>query len=346
MDAVFSWRKTRASDLPECLRLHPGKNGAEGVGAGRALEAWQRIFEMRHAMRSAVVEMHSKGGVAIVGFGLAAFVKKSFADAEVENPRPGLNSRIIESVAAGDPVIATYEEVREANTRGDLQQVILDTSWNDTVLNAEQRDEVRVLLGRAFQEVFAGYRFSRILSEMVDELDLWHVRGHRAFEVVDRFTGYRRANPGTTWNADRALVAVSLESMRTDPHSVVAELFQHHSVPQFAFTRAEQELLEVALEGADDKSAAEMLFVSRPAVKRRWENIFERVATVRPDLCPPDGDGTRGIQKRQRVLTYVRSHPEELRPFDFSQGQGAEKKAKTGSMDRERGRRGGRAPRP
>ena len=104
--------------------------------------------------------------------------------------------------------------------------------------------------------------------------------------------------------------------MRTDPHSVAAGLFQHHVPPQFAFARGEQELLELALEGADDVSIAKSLFVTLPAIKRRWSNIFERVGSTRPDLCPLDGNGTRGIQKRQRILAYVRSHPEELRPFD------------------------------
>jgi DNA-binding CsgD family transcriptional regulator len=96
-----------------------------------------------------------------------------------------------------------------------------------------------------------------------------------------------------------------------------AGLFQHHVAAQFAFTQREQELLELALEGADDASIAKSLFVTLPAIKRRWSNIFERVSSLRPDLCPFDGDRTRGIQKRQRILTYVRSHPEELRPFDL-----------------------------
>lgn len=317
MDAVFSWRKTQAGDLPDCLTLHPAKNGAEDVGGTLALKAWRQLFEMTHAARSALVECHRNGKTEIVGFGFAVFVKKSFADAEVQNPRPGLNSRIIESVLGGNSVIAAYDDVRDANTRGDLQQVILDTSWDNTLLNATQRDEVRVLLGRAYQELHAGYRFSRILSELVDELDLWHVRGQRSLEVIDRFESYRRANPDTTWNSERALIAVTVESMRDDPHSVAAELFQHHRQPQFAFTRGEQQLLEAALEGADDASATKSLFVTLPAIKRRWESIFDRVAAVRPDLCPRDGDGTRGIQKRQRILSYVRNHPEELRPFDF-----------------------------
>lgn len=317
MEAYLSWRKTRASDLPESLRLHPAKSGADVMGEARALSAWQKLLENSHASRSAVVELNCNGNAELVGFGCATFVKKSFAEAEVLHPKPGLNFRILESLLCGDGVVATYEEVREANTHGGLEQVILDTSWKNDLLTATQRDEVRVMLGRSYQDLFSGYRFSRILTELVDELDLWHVHGHRSFRIVDRFETFWTANPDATWNHDRALAAVTVDSMREDPHSVAAGLFQHHLEPQFRFTRVEQELLETALEGADDASASKALFVSVPAIKRRWTGIFDRVAAIRPDLCPFDGDGTRGIQKRQRVLTYVRNHPEELRPFDF-----------------------------
>jgi hypothetical protein len=173
MDALFSWRKTQAGDLAQCLQLHPAKNGAEIVGHARAVMAWRQLLEMSHATRSAVVEMHYKNRVEIVGFGFGSFVKKSFAEAEVRNPRPGLNSRIIQSIVDGNSVIATYAEVRDANTRGDLQQAVLENSWKNGPLTAAQVDEVRVLLGRAYQELFAGYHFSRIFTEMVDEHDLW-----------------------------------------------------------------------------------------------------------------------------------------------------------------------------
>jgi hypothetical protein len=317
MDAVFSWRKTQASDLAECLQLHPAKNGVEIVGHTRAVKAWQQLFKMSHATRSAVVEMHWKDRVEIVGFGFGSFVKKSFAEREVRNPRPGLNSRIVESIVNGNSVIATYTEVRDANTRSDLQQVILDTSWKNGPLATAQVNEVRILLGQAYQELFAGYRFARILTEIVDELDSWHVRGLNSFRVVDRFENFRRANPETELNPERLLLEVTLESMRADPHSVAAGLFQHHVPPQFAFTRREQELLELALDGVDDWSIANSLFVTLPAIKRRWSAVFERVGSIRPEFCPLDGEGTRGVEKRRRILTYVRNHPEELRPFDF-----------------------------
>jgi hypothetical protein len=316
MDASFTWRRTSATDLSECLTIRPAKNGAEGVGLKTANAVWRQLFEMTHASRSAVIEMHCDDHVEIVGFGFASFVKKDFADAEALNPRPGLNCRIIESVACGRSVIASYDEVRNLNTRGELQQVILDTSWKNNSLNPAQRDEVRFLLGRAYQELFAGYVFGRILTELVDALDLWHIEGQRVW-LLDRFDAFRLSHPEATWNSDRALALVTPETMGKDPHSVGSGLFHHRPHPQFAFTLGEQQLLELALEGYDDGSAAKALFVTVPAIKRRWENIFRRVAAIRPDLSPSDGDGRRGIQKRQRIVAHVRNHPEELRPFDF-----------------------------
>jgi len=315
MDAFFSWRKTQASDLAKCLQLHPAKNGAEIVGHARAIKAWKQLLEMSHATRSAVVEMRDKDRVEVVGFGFGSFVKKSFAEDEIRNPRPGLNSRIIESVVRGKSVIATFAEVRDANTRGDLQQAVLENSWKNDSLTASQVEEVRVLLGLAYGELFAGYHFSRIFTEMVDVLDLWNASGHQYLHVVSRFEEFRRATPETKWNPDRALLQVTSDSMRDHPHSIAAALFQRHLRPQFGFTQREQEVLGLALEGADDLAIAKSLFVTLPAIKHRWSSIFECVSSLRPDLCPLDGDGTRGVQKRSRILAYIRNHPEELRPF-------------------------------
>src|SRR5579862_2268129 len=301
MDAFFSWRKTQASDLAKCLQLHPAKNGAEIVGHARAIKAWKQLLEMSHATRSAVVEMRDKDRVEVVGFGFGSFVKKSFAEDETRNPRPGLNSRIIESVVRGKSVIATFAEVRDANTRGDLQQAVLENSWKNDSLTASQVEEVRVLLGLAYGELFAGYHFSRIFTEMVDVLDLWNASGHQYLHVVSRFEEFRRATPETKWNPDRALLQVTSDSMRDHPHSIAAALFQRHLRPQFGFTQREQEVLGLALEGADDLAIAKSLFVTLPAIKHRWSSIFECVSSLRPDLCPLDGDGTRGVQKRSRI---------------------------------------------
>jgi hypothetical protein len=318
MDLSISWRKTRPGDLPESLKLHPAKNGAEIVGRTRALKAWRELLEMDHATRSAVVEVRTNGRTEIVGFGFGSFAKNDFAESEIRDPRPGLNARIIESVVVGKSVIATYREVRDANTRGDLQMAVLETSWKTSLLPAQVL-EVRAALGLACLELFAGYRFSRIFFELVDALDVSQSeRGMDEFRVVDRFENFRYQNPKTKWNPERMLLDVTADSIRAYPHSIGARFFMHRT-PQFGFTQGEQDLLELALEGSDDAAMAKSLFVTVAAIKRRWATIFERVGRVRPDLCPLEAEGTRGAQKRQRVLTYVRNHSEELRPFDAKQ---------------------------
>ncbi|MGH8335720.1 MAG: hypothetical protein ACRETL_02585, partial [Gammaproteobacteria bacterium] len=238
-----------------------------------------------------------------------------FADAELRCPQPGLNARIVESVVCGRSVIATSDEVRTANTHGVLQQIILDTSWKNDMVPSDI-DEVRVLLGRAYLQLFAGYRLSRVLCELVDEIDAWHISGASAEWTFYNFQAYWIANPGSVWNRNRALAVVTRESIRQDPHSIAADLFRHRE-PKFAFTSGEQLLLEAALDGVDDTAASNLLHVGVPAIKRRWNNIFDRVTAIQPHLCPPSENGVRGSQKRQRILSYVRDHSEELRPFDF-----------------------------
>lgn len=317
MNVGFSWRNTTAKDLVQCLQLRPAKRGAENIGDERAIKAWCKLFQLTYASRSALVEMHCYGKTEIVGFGLSAFVKENFAEAELHDPRPGLNARIIESIDSGKSVVASYREIRDANTRGTLQQVILDTSWKDGRLTAAQVDEVRIVLGRAYQQVHAGYCIARVLTELIGEADFWHVSGHRSFQIVDRFEAYRLANPQTHWNADRALAVATSESIQDDAGSIAAELFRRRRRPQFAFTQGEQQLLEAALDGLDDAEASKSLFVSLPAIKRRWATIIQRVSATRPDLCPPALGALRGPHKRHRILAYVRDHPEELRPFNF-----------------------------
>ena len=57
------------------------------------------------------------------------------------------------------------------------------------------------------------------------------------------------------------------------------------------------------------------------AVKKAWSSVYDRVADHLPDSIlaveteeerPP---GDRGKQKKQRLLVYLREHPEELRPY-------------------------------
>jgi DNA-binding NarL/FixJ family response regulator len=90
--------------------------------------------------------------------------------------------------------------------------------------------------------------------------------------------------------------------------------------PRLGLTRAEQDVLRAALTGAPDTEIADQLGIPLPGLKARWSRIFERVAAsdLGDRLAPPKRNGTRGRQARHVVVEYVRKHPSELTPFDWS----------------------------
>ena len=100
--------------------------------------------------------------------------------------------------------------------------------------------------------------------------------------------------------------------------SLAASLFQFRE-PVLGLSDTDKHLLAEALDGGTDGELAARINLSPSSIKKRWRSVFERIADVRPDLLPDADDKgwdeARGPQKRHHILAYVRSHPEELRPF-------------------------------
>jgi hypothetical protein len=104
--------------------------------------------------------------------------------------------------------------------------------------------------------------------------------------------------------------------VRSAPYSIAARLY-HYRPPVLRLRPAEQRLLASALAGRTDPELSSDLGLSLESVKKRWMSIFSRVDEFAPAILSrdeTDGEG-RGPQKRHRVVAYIRSHPEELRPF-------------------------------
>jgi hypothetical protein len=75
------------------------------------------------------------------------------------------------------------------------------------------------------------------------------------------------------------------------------------------------------LRGGTDKELSDELVISLSAVKKAWSSVYDRAADHLPDYIitveteEERHNGDRGKQKKQRLLAYLREHPEELRPF-------------------------------
>jgi len=308
-------RDLRDEDLLECLLINRGRIGEELVGRTRAIEIWRGLVSSRCFSSTVIEAAWPPGGHRIVGFGSAVFVSRAFALAELSDPSPGVNSRIIASIDSGCSVVLSEAQLRFGNTRDGLDMVILFSSWRQNVLSPEGVSEVSSTMSSRFLERHLGYRFHRLMLETVGAAEAAHNEAMHMWRLVRKFDGPDQVT--------RSLWVITQEEALSMTGSVGNLLFHPKEPPVFRLRDADQQLLLAAMSGLTDEELSSKLGLSLTGIKKRWISIFERTIDVRPDLFPRLGgldlnvnDQKRGRQKRHHVLAYVRSHPEELRPFE------------------------------
>jgi len=303
------WRPIREADLAECLEIQPACIGDQIVGRSAALRVWKSFLD-NPAFQANVIE--SERPIAkhrIVACGMGVFVSSAFADREIENARPGLNARIVAGVESEEPVVLNRAQIAAGNAGAGIDFVNMYGTWRDGIMSADQLAEVHELLGTSFVEHFAGYRFQRVLKEAIGNSRIALARATGTYRLVAEFP-----------ESESALFVVTKESAMAAPYSVAAKMYRYQA-PLLHLRPAEQKLLASALAGKTDAELRSDLGLSIEAVKKRWMSVFDRVDEFKPDiLSQTDVDSeSRGPQKRHRVVAYVRSHPEELRPFSWTQ---------------------------
>jgi hypothetical protein len=281
--------------------------GDQIVGSRAALRVWKALLDHPSFQANVIESDRPIAGHNIVACGMGVFVAKSFADREIRNPQPGLNSRIIAGLDSGESVSLNRDQIAAGNAGDGLDFVNMYGTWRDGIMNVSQLAEAQALLGSSFVEHFAGYRFNRVLKEAVGHSRIALARATGTYRVVAEF-------PET----ESALAVATPESVANAPYSVAAALYRYRP-PVLRLRPAEQRLLAAALAGNTDAELSRGLGLSIQAIKKRWMSIFERVEQFKPGILTQtdaDSDG-RGPQKRHRVVAYIRTHPEELRPFSW-----------------------------
>jgi hypothetical protein len=313
---MMSWRPIRPVDLEECLRINPKGMGHEFVGRVRALAAWQWLLKAR-SFQAAVVESDVPiKGHRIVGFAASVFVSAAFAEGEAADPKPGLNARLISSIASDEAVILAAKELGYANAQGNLYLIVLQPCSVLHVLTPQQYQGVVSEVTLSCLYYHDGYQVRMVLSEATIATEIECMNSAPIWKVQSTFEDFHRHNPGNTWNRDRILFRLQLADR---PYFLVDG---HRREPVLRLRDSDQELLAAALKGSTDMELSQELRLKLPTVKKRWASVFDRVAAAKPDLLPGLDDNldrqARGRQKRHRLLAYVREHPEELRPFLYS----------------------------
>lgn len=245
-------------------------------------------------------------GHRVVGFGCGVIVSSEFADARISNPESDINSRIIASISLGCPVLPSRDRVARYNAGEGIDIVVLYGSClRNEIMSAPEKQDALALLATTFAEWCAGFRLRRVICETADEQARRHIEASVVFRAVASFP-----------EVGRMLFCMDRNSVNAMSSSLGNALFRFNE-PCLKLRQSDQQLISAALHGSTDEELAVELGISFAAVKARWRSTLAHIGESRPELVidEENKDGVRGKQKRHRVLTYMRSHPEELRPY-------------------------------
>jgi hypothetical protein len=317
---ALRFRPMQPKDIRECAEIvttHPVIGPRYGRAAHDLRLAWRRLLGSE-AMSTAVYEEVNGTAIRVCGFGVGVFVRAEFIRDVKTPPMFWFGAELSKQINAGNSPVLSDREVREANSGEGLNLLV----W-EAVPRPEfsARPDLYHLMVEAFRELYRGF----LLKEMITS----------QAESVQRLKWAVDAG-GLLWDPGKARYVESLrrnaEEFIQKPHIVgitremefsrlgswVGTLFDYQP-PRFGFSRSEQRLLCAALAGESgtDNELAESLGVSLPTIKKMWLSIYRRVNNHRPetirDFVPVEVT-ERGKEKRRPLLTYLREHPEELRP--------------------------------
>lgn len=302
----ITWRPATWDDIEPSLAIQPNNRGDGLPDARLALASWKTFFHDPFFFSAVIESSPPIQGHRLIGLGAAVLVNSQFADAEVSNPQPDITSRIMASLHSARSALATWNEVAQANAHDGVNVVIVYVAWRDDILSPADRHAVEVSCPVSFADALAGFRIHRILVETTSKPVTDFHRRSVEYRIIAEFP-----------DIERAIHLMTKESATVLPGSIGNIIFRFHE-PILRLRDSDQQLLLAALKGATDTELALQLGMSSSAIKARWRSAFARIEEAMPDLIgdAEDRDG-RGSQKRHRVLAYMRTHMEELRPYDW-----------------------------
>ena len=315
---AFRHRPMKQNDVEECVEIvrgHPQLGPQYGRVIRDLRSVWLSLLG-REAFRAVVFEEAKDSQVHRAGVGVSVFVSDDFLADLKTPPFFWIGPELTKRVLRGDSPLLADKQVRQANSNGGLAVV----PWVGA-LDADylQSGEALTAMIAAFVEEHRGFLLKELISNSTSMKNLEGAirSGGMLLSPVDGRYVESLDRPLHEILATPYLVGLTRELAMARVGTWIASLFVYQS-PQFGFRPSEQRLLLVALQGGTDEELAAVLGVSLSAVKKTWRSIYDRVAHhspgLIPDQVPEELTSERGKEKKQRLLVYLREHPEELRP--------------------------------
>ena len=312
------YRQMRPNDVRGCADI-VGAHPIVGLRYGSVIKdlrlAWLRLLG-REAFMSVVFEETHGSDVRVLGAGVTAFVSDDFIREAKTPPLFWVGPELARRVSRGDCPLLSDDDVRKANSDAGLNLMV----WQFGILPEDlKRPDVTSEAMTAFIRMHRGFLLKEVIvqPETLEHLNGLRNAGALLLNPADGSYGDFDASEAEDFLTEPCIIGGTREKVLTQLVSWAFPLFVYEP-PKFLFNRSEQRLLLSALDGGTDEELADTMQISVSAVKKKWRSIYDRVNACLPELLPrfmgSVEPSERGREKKQRLLVYLRDHPEELRP--------------------------------
>ncbi len=254
----------------------------------------------------------------MIAVGITVFVTDNFVRELKTPPLFWMGPELVKRGARGDhSSLLSAKQIQEANSHSGLNLAV----WHACIRNEEaSRVEVWTELMTAFLDHHNGFLLKELVAqgESPQHLEGMRNTGGFLFKSGDRCYGSFDGKDLNELASEPHVVGLTHEMALKPLGSWIGTLFLYQP-PQFGFSGSEQRLLLSALQGGTDEELSDDLGISLSTVKKTWRSVYNRVAACLPELIPNNSQSNvetskRGRDKKQHLISYLREHPQELRP--------------------------------
>lgn len=269
-------------------------------------EIWERLPKLvedllrRRRIRICVFE-DVDAASEMVCFGATGFVSPGLLDRALESGY-GLADFALKVESQGKQVFLNHKQIAEANRRDDLRAL----TFFGVVPGIDLNDATTQGPLTAIMDGWTFFHRGFSLAE------IW-------FEPATALLAESMAKTGVRMLRERSLPCGTVARVFRLTRSEAADLMPNWPAwimftarPRFEFTRAEQQLLELALLDYSDRAAAEEMGVTADAIKKRWRSIYARISRIEPAVFRPE---VNGADQRRELLHTLRNNLQEVRPY-------------------------------
>jgi len=315
---ALRFRPMRPNDVRECVEIvgaHPLLGPQYGKVIRDLPSVWLGLLG-REAFRAVVFEEVGNSEVLRAGVGVSVFVSEDFLMELKTPPFCWIGPELTKRILRGNSPLLSNTQMRQANSKGGLNLLAWISAYDAEHLDSV---EANAAMFSAFVSEHRGFLLKELIGQGVSlEVMKGTIRsGGLFFSPVEGRYVESLERPLHEVFAAPYLIGLTRELAMARVGTWIGSLFVHQC-PKFGFRPSEQHLLLTALRGGTDQELSDELSLSLSAVKKTWLSIYDRVAGHLPgfssDHDAMGGTTERGKEKKQRLLTYLRDHPEELRP--------------------------------